>query len=111
MNTVFKIFGMSRQGTLTQTYRLQADALTSDYSVGGLGSEPGLFVVCSWTSGSRTNKYRCSHKVAKKVIPLCQILVINASGLLKSLGFKLGLPYFRCPKRGQISSASKIQVG
>ena len=23
----------------------------------------------------------------------------------------VGLPYFRCPKRGQVSSASKIQVG
>ena len=23
----------------------------------------------------------------------------------------IGLPYFRCPKRGQVSSASKIQVG
>ena len=24
---------------------------------------------------------------------------------------KVGLPYFRCPKRGKVSSASKIQVG
>ena len=46
-------------------------------------------------------------KCLKNQLSYCQLSSIVVELFLS----KVGLPYFRCPKRGQVSSASKIQVG